>query len=103
MTISRLRISIGGMEVQASAVLLHSVTGVRRWQTKIAEAQNLLGGFSTGVSIIGSPGEALAGAAAIGILEAAVSNANQKRGLQLLAEAAEFHERLLSRGEWVPV
>ena len=98
-----LDVTFSGTSVRANAVLLHSASGVRRWQAQIAEAQNLLGGVSTGIGFIGSPGFVLAGAAAIGILEAAVNNANQKKGLKVLAEAVQFHERLLERGVWVPV
>jgi hypothetical protein len=51
----------------------------------------------------GSPGVALAGAAVIGFLEAAVTNANQKQGFHLLSEANALHARLKSRGLIVSV
>lgn len=102
-TYSHINVCVGGQRAQIDAVLLHSASAVKKWQELLAKAQPLLAGFSSGLAVIGSPGEALAGAAAIGFLEAAVSNANQKQAFKLLVEATEMHDRLKPRGIFVPV
>jgi hypothetical protein len=96
-------VSIGGRTIEIESVLLHSATAVAKWQGLHASAQPLLAGFSSGIGIWGSPGIALAGAFAIGLMEAAASNANQKRGFQLLVEAYALAERLKPRGVMVPI
>ena len=98
-----LHISIGGKSIEVDSVLLHSAAAVAKWQGLLATAQPLLGGFTSGVSVWGSPGVALTGAVAIGLLETAVTNANQKKGFQILAEAIALAERLRPRGVFVPV
>lgn len=98
-----LKISIGGKVIEVDSVLLHSAASVAKWQGLIAKAQPLLAGFSTGVGIWGSPGVALTGAVALGLLETAVSNANQKAGFQLLSEAFALASRLRPRGVFIPV
>lgn len=100
---SKILISVSSQTIVVDAVLLHSAAGVSKWQNLLARAQPLLGTFSSGIGIWGSPGVALAGAAAIGFLEAAVTNANQKQGLHLLGEALAMHERLKPRGVFVPI
>jgi hypothetical protein len=84
-------------------VLFHSAAAIAKWQKLLAEAQPLIGSFSSGISIWGSPGIALAGAAALGFLEAAVTSANQKKGFHILAEAYAAHERLKPRGVIIPI
>lgn len=99
----KVRVSIGGRLIAVDGVLLHSAAAVSKWQGLLARAQPLLGSFSSGIGVWGSPGVALAGAAAIGLLEAAVTNANQKQGLHFVAEALSLHERLTPRGSFIPV
>lgn len=96
-------VTVGGQKIEIEGVLLHSAGAVARWQKLLAQAQPLLGSFSTGVGIWGSPGVALAGAVALGFLEAAVTNANQKQGLHLLGEALSVHDRLKPRGIVMPI
>lgn len=91
-------ISMGGNTLEIDRIIMHSSNAVSKWQGLMASAHSMLGGFSTGIGVWGSPGVALAGAAAIGFLEAAVTNANQKKGFQLLAEAFALGERLRPRG-----
>ncbi len=98
-----IHITVSGQKIEIDGILLHSAAAVARWQNQLAQAQSFLGTFSTGISVWGSPGVALAGAAAIGFLEAAVTNANQKQGLHLLGEAIAIHERLKPRGAIIPV
>lgn len=100
---SSIHVRVSGQTVVIDGVLFHSAAAVRRWQGLLAKAQPMLAGFSTGIGIWGSPGVALAGAAAIGFLEAAVTESRQKQGLQLLAEASQAHDRLRPRGTIVPV
>jgi hypothetical protein len=96
-------VTISGHKFEIDGILLHSALAVARWQSLLAQAQALLGTFSSGIGVWGSPGVALAGAAAIGFLEAAVTNANQKQGLHLLGEAMAIYERLKPRGVIMPV
>ncbi|MBF7015192.1 hypothetical protein QUC32_29900 (plasmid) [Novosphingobium resinovorum] len=99
----QLQVMVGGKTIAVDGVLFHSAAAIAKWQRLLAEAQPLVGSFSTGIGIWGSPGVALAGAAALGFLEAAVTGANQKRGFHILAEAYAAYERLKPRGVIVPV
>jgi hypothetical protein len=53
----------------------------------MALAQQQLGGVSTGIGFLGSPGWAIGGALALGFLENALSSAKAKEGLQTLERA----------------
>lgn len=99
----QIHVTVGGKTIAVDGVLFHSAAAIAKWQRLLAEAQPLIGSFSSGISIWGSPGVALAGAAALGFLEAAVTSANQKKGFHILAEAYAAHERLKPRGVIIPI
>ena len=103
MRAEQLFVTVTGHKLEVDAIKLHPEADVRAWQEKLGEAQEQLGGFSTGIGVLGSPGVAIASAAAIGIFEAAVSSSKEKKGLRLLGEAAEMLSRLREQGEFVSV
>jgi hypothetical protein len=95
--------TVSGRPIKIDAIRLHSMAGIRKWQRLLALGQELMQGFSTGIGFWGSPGYVLAGAAVLGVFEASVSNANHRKGLAFLVEAASLLERLRARGAFVPV
>lgn len=98
-----LRIGAGGREFVVQKVELYPEEQVREWQATLRYAQEQLGGFSTGVGFFASPGVALAGAAALGVLEGAISDAKAKKGVRALVEASEMLAKLRASGEFVDV
>ena len=61
-------------------------------------AGSKLGGVSTGIGFLGSPGWAIGGGIALGLLEKAMSSSSRKEGLNLLREAEQKSLELLQRG-----
>ncbi|MDO9317989.1 MAG: hypothetical protein Q7V56_07290 [Gammaproteobacteria bacterium] len=68
-----------------------------------AQAQENLGGFSSGIGFLGSPGWVFGGVAALGLFESVISNSKIKKGLGLLKEASEKFEEFRKRGKLVPI
>lgn len=64
-----------------------------------AEGAHGLGGFSTGLGFIGSPGWAIGASAALGLLETALSDGSKKTAIRLLAQAEEMAAAAHSRGQ----
>jgi hypothetical protein len=60
----------------------------------VAQADNELQGFTTGLGFWGSPGWVIGGTLALGAVESMISNAKQKTGLRLLNLAAEKFNQL---------
>ena len=100
---TKLKVCISGQSIEIESVTMHSTFAILRWQKLLAEAQQLMANFSTGIGFIGSPEFVFAGAAAMGMLESMVTNANHKRGLEILLEAHALHSRMSGRGVFVPV
>lgn len=67
-----------------------------------AEAAKLLGGFSSGIGFIGSPAWALGGAAALGLLQGAISNSMKKQAEVKLQEAAAQFTKVIELGIFFP-
>jgi hypothetical protein len=103
MRVDQVKITVGSLNLEVDDIKLHPVEDVQAWQEKLGEAQEQLGGFSTGIGVLSSPGVAIASAAAIGILEAAVTSSKEKKGLRLLAEASRMLAQLRAGGEFVAV
>jgi len=57
-----------------------------------------MGGISTGIGFLGSPGWALGAGAALGILEGALSSSARKEGARLLVDAENKHLDLRRNG-----
>ncbi|WP_158669933.1 hypothetical protein [Bradyrhizobium guangdongense] len=63
-----------------------------------AQASGKLGGVSTGIGFLGSPGWALGAGAALGLLEGALSDAARREGVALLRQADEADRAALNGG-----
>jgi hypothetical protein len=63
-----------------------------------ADAARGLGGVSTGLGFIGSPGWVIGASAALGFLESALSEASKKSAIRLLAQAEEIAAAVRARG-----
>lgn len=103
MSKSQLILTMSGQEFSLHAVKMNEFSKVQEWHGLIATAQELLGGFSTGIGVLSSPEVAVASAAAIGLFESIVSNANQKKGLRYLAQAADLANELRKEAVFVSV
>lgn len=66
-------------------------------------AATKLGGVSTGIGFIGSPGWAIGAGAALGLLEGALSSVARKEGVRLLAEAEQKHLDMVRAAKSFPV
>src|SRR5258707_3807369 len=71
---------------------LAKVAGLR------GDAAQKLGGVSTGLGFIGSPGWVIGASAALGFLEAALSDGAKKSGLRLLSQAEGLSDAVRSQG-----
>jgi hypothetical protein len=87
-----------GLMLKVREVKLYDETLVREVALLRSRAAASLGGVSTGVGFLGSPGWALGGAAALGVLEGLLSSGMRKQGLKLLQEAQDKSVRLVEGG-----
>jgi len=87
-----------GKQLIASRVMLYPELQFQEVLLLRAKAQEKMGGFSTGLGFLGSPGWVMGGATALGVVESLISNSKIKKGLELLKEAAEKHETLKTQG-----
>lgn len=76
---------------------------LRKAQALRAAAAQSLAGVSTGIGFWGSPGWALGGALALGLLEGIAGNAAAKKGLAQLEEANQLSAAAQRDGTFVPV
>lgn len=76
---------------------LEEITRIRQ------EAATKLGGFSSGIGFLGSPGWAIGGALALGLLEKAVSASARTEGLAMLQDAEYKSRSLPALGMMFPV
>ena len=88
-----------GKELTVSRVMLFPELIIEKMLLLKANAREALGGFSTGVGFWGSPGWAIGGAVALGLVESAISDSKIKKGLEMLKEAALIQEKLKNMGK----
>jgi hypothetical protein len=79
-------------------VMLYDQERVKEIALLRAQAMKSLGGVSTGVGFLGSPGWALGGAAALGILEGMLSSAMRKQAIEKLQTVESKTEALARSG-----
>lgn len=91
--------SIGGREVRARGLTLYPGPEVAEWRATLAQAQQELGGSSSGIGLFGSPGWVIGGAMVLGALENALNSAKAKEGVRTLGRANEALKGLRERGE----
>ena len=95
-------ITIPGRIIRVTHIRLYHAKAVSLWRQHLAYAQELLGGFNTGIGFIGSPGWAIGGALVLGAIESAVSSTNAKQGIHKLAEANKLLDQMRLRSMMFP-
>ena len=97
-----IEITIPGRIIRVTHIRLYHAKAVSLWRKHLTHAQELLGGFSTGIGFIGSSGWAVGGSLILGAMEAAVSSTNAKQGIHMLAEANKLLEQMRERSMMFP-
>ena len=87
-----------GRQIETNAIRLYPDSDLEKIASLRAEAQEELGGFTTGLGFWGSPGWVIGGAAALGVMESIVSDSKAKQGFLLLQVAAEKYKELQQKG-----
>jgi hypothetical protein len=87
-----------GQLLKIHGVTLYPIEQVAEIVQMREMAATQMGGVSTGIGFLGSPGWAIGAGAALGILEGALSSAARKEGVRLLGEAERAYLRLLRNG-----
>ncbi len=87
-----------GQTLKVKGLMLYPSEALARIVNIRAEAAGKLGGISTGIGFLGSPGWAIGAGAALGILEGIASGVAKKEGLRLLGTAETLAEETLARG-----
>ncbi len=99
-----LQLSLGGGDTRfIEQIMLYEADAVANVAALKQKAATLLGGVSTGIGFWGSPGWAIGGAVALGLLENALSQSATKEGAKVLASAYEAEEKLRERGRLFPI
>ena len=91
--------TLAGKEVRAMGLRLYPGPEVAVWRAMLAQAQQELGGTSSGIGLIGSPGWVIGGAMVLGALENALSSAKAKEGVRTLGRANKALKALRDNGE----
>ncbi|RXH41313.1 hypothetical protein [Bradyrhizobium zhanjiangense] len=87
-----------GHILKVAGVLLYPAGSLAEIATIRAQAAEKLGGVSTGIGFIGSPGWAIGAGAALGLLEGAMTSAARKDAVLLLQRAREMEQSVLAAG-----
>jgi hypothetical protein len=82
---------------------MFAAADVTDWRSLLMRAQQQLGGVSTGISFWGSPAWAIGGAAVLGMLERAASNAQSKEGIANLERANGLLREIRRHAKWFPI
>jgi hypothetical protein len=93
----------GGQTLEISSVEMFAAADVTDWRSLLMKAQQQLGGVSTGISFWGSPAWAIGGAAVLGMLERAASNAQNKEGIANLERANGLLREMRRHAKWFPI
>ena len=92
-----------GAGIAVSHIRLYPQSELEQILTLRAKAEEELGGFSSGLGFLGSPGWVIGGAAALGAIESIVSSGKRKKGLVLLRDASMKYQALKNRGTFFAV
>jgi hypothetical protein len=87
-----------GQILKVIGVMLYPTAALGQIANMRAEAAGKLGGVSSGIGFIGSPGWAIGAGAALGILQGITSGAAKKEGSRMLSAAEILAEQTLARG-----
>ena len=92
-----------GQTISMRSVLLYDERLVNQVAELRTQAIQKMGGVSTGVGFIGSPGWVLGASAMMGLLEGAMTRSSQKQGAEMLAEAHAKSQSLVNSGQYCSV
>jgi hypothetical protein len=90
---------LSGQILKVRGIELYPAEELAKIAAMRAEAMQKLGGVSTGVGFIGSPGWVIGASAALGFLESALSDSIKKAALRQLAQAEELSATARSLGQ----
>jgi hypothetical protein len=88
-----------GQTLRVRAVELYPAEQLAKIAGLRAQATQKMGGVSTGLGFIGSPGWVIGASAVLGVLEAALSESSKKQALPLLRQAEQLAAALHSQGQ----
>lgn len=89
---------VSGHMLKIAGVMLYPLDALMQIASIRAEAAGKMGGVSTGIGFVGSPGWAIGAGAALGLLEGAMSNAARKEAVTMLKHAAQMEQTVLDQG-----
>lgn len=89
---------LSGHMLKIAGVMLYPADALMQVASIRAEAASKMGGVSTGIGFVGSPGWTIGASAALGLLEGAMSNAARKEALTMLRHAAQMEQNILGQG-----
>ena len=87
-----------GQTVSAKKVMLYPKDLIVEIALLKANAMSKLGGVSSGIGFLGSPGWAIGGALALGAITSALSSGMKKEGMEMLEEAEELYLSMKKQG-----
>jgi hypothetical protein len=87
-----------GQTLKVHGIELYPAEELAKIAAVRAEAAQKLGGVSTGLGFIGSPGWVIGASAALGLFEASLSDISKKSAIRLLAQAEELSAAARSLG-----
>jgi hypothetical protein len=87
-----------GQTLKVHGIELYPADELAKIAALRAEAAQKLGGVSSGLGFIGSPGWVIGASAVLGLLEASLSDGSKKSALRLLAQAEELSGAARSLG-----
>lgn len=93
----------GGASVVAFAVRLYPTDIVTEWRQIVAQAQEQLGGVSSGLGFYGGPGWVIGASLALGVLEGIASSAKAQEGRKTLQLAGKAFESVRRGGRMFPI
>jgi hypothetical protein len=87
-----------GIQIEVTKLVLYPQDEIAEYMKLQTRAREELAQFSTGIGFWGSPEWAIGGAAALGIVESVISNAKQKKGMEILGQANKQREKIRTLG-----
>jgi len=93
-------LSVAGREIKVQKLRLYPGPEVAGWRALLTQAQQNLGGVSSGIGLLGSPGWVIGGAMVLGALESVLSSGAAKEGVRRLGEANEALKSLRYDGHF---
>lgn len=92
-----------GHEIKVLDIFMYPEAEIWELLALRARAQKELSGYSNGIGLIGSPSWVLGGSLALGAVEAVMSGIKERKGIDLLNEAATRYDQLRRKGRWFSV